>query len=388
MPRFTAFRSMPILAALLVLAAAPARAQGWAAMAVGSQHTCALDANGRAFCWGINHYGELGAPTPQICEPAHHGESTNSCYASPSETPVEVGGGIRFHAISAGGNRSCGLDGEGRAWCWGQDAAKAREGCVRGYACSFRPVRWEPGRVFRSLRLGEDAVCGITTDGAGHCWRPVRGGEGKWAMTAVVPGERLAWIDHYGDWLNRDEQLICAAAEDGRAFCQGTNELAALGTGDTVPREGPVRVASDERFTEVRAWQMWACGLAADGTAYCWGAAQGRSHWPGGTPADPGYFDCATSVWCSGPRPVASGLRFTTLTFVDDRACGLTREGQAFCWGVGDEPSGQGGELRFTAIDGSETHGCGLTAGGELWCWGNNVSGSRTRLVRAPGPPR
>ncbi|HEU0299571.1 MAG TPA: hypothetical protein VFR37_08960 [Longimicrobium sp.] len=387
--RTRTMRAMAIIIGLALAAGVrTAGAQGWAAVAVGSQHTCALDEDGRAFCWGINHYGELGAATPETCGHAHHEGDTNPCYASPSDAPVQVGGGMRFRAISAGGNRSCGLDDAGRAWCWGEDFGKATAGCARGSVCSFHPLRWAPDLVFRSLRLGEDAVCGITAEGAGHCWRPIRGGRGKWTMTAVVPGERLAWVDQYGDWLNRDEQVICAATEDGRAFCQGANDLAQLGAGDSVPREGPVRVASAERFAQVRPWQMWTCGLAVDGGAHCWGAAEGRSTWPAGTPSDPAFFDCATSVWCSGPRPVAPGLRFAALTFVNDRACGLTSAGEVHCWGLGGAPSRLGDDVRFTAIDGSETHGCALTAEGAVWCWGNNIGGSRTRLVRAPDPPR
>lgn len=381
-------RAIPVLVALLLaLWPHPAAAQGWAAVDAGSQHTCALDADGRAFCWGINHYGELGAPTPETCGHAHH-PGQNPCYPSPSHRPVEVSGGMRFRAISTGGERSCGLDDAGRAWCWGRGIGTAKEGCAGSTVCSFRPVRWAPDLVFHSLRLGEDAVCGITMEGAGHCWRPVRLREGEWTTTAVAPGERVAWVDHYGDWMSRDEQVICAAAEDGRAFCQGQNEFAQLGAGDTVPREGAVRVALAERLVQVRPWATWSCGLTADGAAYCWGAAEARPSWPGGAPSNPGYFACRTSAWCSAPRPVAPGLRFAALAFVYDRACGLTPAGEVHCWGIDGAPSRVGEGVRFTAIDGSETHACGLTAEGAAWCWGNNIGGNLTRLVRAPDPPR
>ncbi len=381
-------RILPVLTALLLVLDAPAAsAQGWAAVDAGSQHTCALDAGGRTFCWGINHYGELGAATPETCGHAHH-PGQNACYPSPSSEPVEVGGGMRFRAISAGGERSCGLDDVGRAWCWGRGIGTAKAGCAGGIVCSVQPVRWMPDLVFRSLRLGEDAVCGITTEGAGHCWRPVRLADGTWTPAAVAAGERLAWVDHYGDWMSRDEAVICAVAEDGRAFCQGMNEFGQLGAGDTVPREGPVRVASAERFAQVRPWSAWSCGLAADGAAHCWGAAEGRPSWPDGAPSNPAFFACRTSAWCSAPRPVATGLRFTALTFVYDRACGLTPAGEVHCWGIDGAPSRIGEGVRFTAIDGSETHACGLTDTREIWCWGNNIGGNLTRLVRAPDPPR
>ncbi|HEX6370926.1 MAG TPA: hypothetical protein VF006_18550 [Longimicrobium sp.] len=380
-------RSVRILIPLLLLLLSPraAKAQRWVAVDVGSSHTCALDSRGRAFCWGINHYGELGAHTPETCAPAHHG-GERSCYASPSREPVAVAGGTRFRSISAGSNVSCGLDGRGRAWCWGQDVGTARGGCARGEVCAFAPQPFAPEMAFRFLRVAEDAVCGITRQGAGHCWRPVHGRPGR-AMTEVAPGERLAWVDHYGDWMARDEHLICAATVDGRALCQGMNDLAQLGAGDTVPRTGAVRVASAARFTRVHPWGWSACGLTAEGAAECWGAAEPRPSWPGGAPSNPAFFACGTSAWCSGPRAAAPGLRFAALTFVDDRFCGLAA-GEVHCWGIEGVPVRAAEGLRFTALEGGETHACGLTRDGAIWCWGQDVDEDLTQPVRVPDPPR
>jgi hypothetical protein len=353
---------------------------------VGLSHTCALDSRGRAFCWGINYHGELGARTPETCAPAHHG-GRRSCYASVSREPVAVAGEMRFRAISAGGHVGCGLDAEGRAWCWGGAVGSATEGCASGEVCAFDPRPFAPEMRFRSLRVGEDGVCGITRDGAGHCWRPVRGST-EWAMTPVAPGERLAWVDQYGDWMDRDEQLICAVEVDGRAFCHGENRLAQLGTGDTVPRAGAARVASAARFVRVHPWASSACGLTAAGGVECWGAAERRPSWPGGAPSNPAFFACVMSVWCSGPYTVAPGLRFSALTVVRDRFCGVDTAGQVHCWDWDGVPSHVAEGVRFTTLEGGETHACGLTRDGAIWCWGQDVALDQTQLVRAPAPPR
>jgi hypothetical protein len=284
---------------------------------------------------------------------------------------------------------SCGLDERGGAWCWGKNVGNAREGCASGEVCSFHPQPFAPEMRFRSLRVGEDGVCGITPAGAGHCWRPERG-QREWSMTAVAPGERLAWVHQYGNWLDPDHQAICAAAVDGRAFCHGSNRLAQLGAGDTVPRAGAAQVASAARYVRVHPEESSACGLTAEGGAECWGAAERRPSWPGGAPSKPSFFACGMSTWCSGPRAVAPAVRFTALTFVRDRFCGVDAAGQAHCWDWDGIPARVAPGVRFTTLEGGETHACGLTREGVIWCWGQDVSTSMdlTEVVRAPDPPR
>jgi hypothetical protein len=387
----SASRSIRILIPLLLLVPIPraAQAQRWVSVDVGTWHTCALDSRGRAFCWGNNHHGELGARTPETCAAAHHGGGS-TCYASASREPVAVavGGGTHFRSISVGGNVSCGLDGDGRVWCWGQNVGSQEAGCASRHACSFDPLPFAPETAFRFLRVGEDAVCGITREGAGHCWRPVRGRPGKWAMTEVAPGETLAWLDHYGDWMARDEHVICAVTVEGRALCQGLNIFAQLGAGDTVPRPGAVRVASGARFVRVHPWASSTCGVTADGTVECWGAAEARPYWPGGTPSDSSFFACRMSAWCSGPREVAPGMRLSALTVVGDRFCGLQPTGEVHCWGVGRPPARVAEGVHFTTLEGGETHACGLTGEGAVWCWRNEPGAPGVQLVRAPDPPR
>lgn len=65
-------------------------------------HTCALDPEGRVWCWGPNARGQLGDGTT-TSRPA----------------PMAVVGGPRFVSVTAGGFFTCARDTEGRPWCWG-----------------------------------------------------------------------------------------------------------------------------------------------------------------------------------------------------------------------------------------------------------------------------
>ena len=72
---------------LVIAGAAPvsAASRRYVALSVGYQHNCALTAQGKAYCWGYNNYGQLGT-----------GDTNNAMVAVP------VIGGLKFTSISAG----------------------------------------------------------------------------------------------------------------------------------------------------------------------------------------------------------------------------------------------------------------------------------------------
>lgn len=72
------------------------------ALVSGAAHTCALLADGAAYCWGQNLHGQLG-----------NGSTVNA------PTPTAVTGGITFARLSAGGGVTCGVSVEGVEYCWG-----------------------------------------------------------------------------------------------------------------------------------------------------------------------------------------------------------------------------------------------------------------------------
>lgn len=383
-------RIFPILAVavLAVLIPKPALAQRWVAIDVGFGHGCALDEQGRAFCWGINYTRELGAPTPETCGHAHH-PGERRCHPSRSEVPLAVVGGRRFRSISAGGYRTCALDAEGRAFCWGKDIDAPRDGCAPGGACGFAPVPFAPGTVFRSIRLAEDAICGILQSGEGRCWRRPFNTVGVWREEAVFRGGRLAALDRYADWPDPDDHISCAVTEDGRALCQGSpNNLGQLGRGDTIADPAPKPVASRVRFADIRPHEGWTCGLTGVGQAYCWGIAAPRPSWPGGSPPEPEFFACTYSAWCSGPIPRAGGLRFTSLAWRTDSACGLTPGGEVHCWDWrwNSVPRRIAPGVRFRAIDGGPTILCGIARDGAIYCVDHEDEAGKA--VRVPSPAR
>ena len=72
------------------------------AVAPGSAHTCVLDAEGHAWCWGSNDAGQLGIPASE-----------------PVTRPVPVHPDQRFESLTLGGRFTCGVTLDERLLCWG-----------------------------------------------------------------------------------------------------------------------------------------------------------------------------------------------------------------------------------------------------------------------------
>lgn len=143
--------------------AEPTHAPGAAAftqLSRGFDHTCGLTSTGKAYCWGNNSSGQAG--TGRVPEPHEK-----------IKTPTPVAGGLRFREIQAGFLTTCGITTGGALYCWGEHAGvKATAECfhVDAHApCTPRPVR-VTAQQFRSVAVGTDHFCAITTAGVGNCW--------------------------------------------------------------------------------------------------------------------------------------------------------------------------------------------------------------------------
>jgi alpha-tubulin suppressor-like RCC1 family protein len=78
-------------------------------IAAGWYHSCALDRDGRAFCWGANAWGQLG-----------NGKRGAGIFEF---IPVAVAGDLRFRALVAGEFFTCGIASNDATYCWGINQA-------------------------------------------------------------------------------------------------------------------------------------------------------------------------------------------------------------------------------------------------------------------------
>ena len=316
-------------------------------VAAGARHSCALVADGAAYCWGFNAYGQLGLGA--------HGDTDVL-------QPTAVVGNLHFASIAAGGLHSCALSATGEAYCWGandwgQLGAPSTENCGGVGApdsCSVVPQRVDGAQAFAVIAPGGEHTCALTSD--------------------------------------------------GRAFCWGSNAGGALGIGDPALTRSvtPREVVGGHRFVALTSGDSHSCGLTATGEAYCWG----EDYWGQVGDGGPSGNQLNTVALRYNPRPVVVDFRFRSIAATGAQTCGITTEGVAHCWGFnakvwhGDSPLPGAernymestvpldvlgaGSLGLDRVVAGGSLTCGLTSAGTAWCWGWDLTGAAARRVLPP----
>jgi len=296
------------------------------ALSAGFTHTCALERDGRAWCWGANDTAQLG-------------DGTTKNAPTPTPIPVRVNTDLKFKTIAAGGGHTCAVSLDGIGYCWGgnwhgQLGVGDRDGDGSAPCCYRlpRPIRTEL-RLRVAVAAGISS-CAVAMDGKAYCWgSPQEGRLGTGAADAANKGadktiptavagdisfvtvlprawhtcglssthEVFCWG---GDLLQMKSAIPervtglndvstvttghfhdCALTGGGTAFCWGTNADGELGDGTTRDSAAPQRVATTRRFISIAAggnvevstpgqvatWGF-SCAVAADdGSVLCWG---------------------------------------------------------------------------------------------------------------------
>ena len=366
--------------------ASPAAAGGAAAVsfpaergivAAGGRHSCALEPNGSAFCWGANDQGQLG-------------DGTRDDHAD----PASVSGDLSFSQLSAGATHTCGVSRDGDAYCWGNN-----ERGQLGDATTLErdtPVRVSAAGPFRSVHAGFSHSCALAKNGAVFCWGSNSYGQlGTGAgLTSARPAEIVGGL-RFGA-LAVGWNHTCAITVGGDLYCWGSNNGGQLGDGTRDDRRAPTHVGAGSRFMSVAAGNQHTCAVSTGGDVYCWG----RNN----------YGQLATGQGDRvQPARVYIDGTVTTVTAGAVHSCAKTTFGQLFCWGrntfgqLGDgttidrlAPVRVVGIPTVAVVQATGAHTCAATAAGETYCWGYNVEGQlgdgsrnhRSRPARVTAPPR
>jgi alpha-tubulin suppressor-like RCC1 family protein len=283
---------------------------------------------------------------------------------------------LSFDRIVVGGQHSCGITFDNRAYCWGYGVS----GQVGNGATALayrRPTLVKGGLHFVQLTAGTDHTCGVTTDNLAYCWGENREGQLGDGTTAdrsvpvrVAGGRRFRQIQ-------AGALHTCAVTPLDIAFCWGSNIYAQLGDGTTTRRLTPVRVMGGLSFRRVIAGGHHSCGLTTANKAYCWGENSD------------GQLGDGTTTGRTRPVAVSGGLSFSQVVAGSNHSCGVTTLKRAYCWGgdedgqVGDgltntvwlKPVPVGGTRSFRQVIPGFFHTCGVTTSDVALCWGLNNAG-------------
>lgn len=238
--------------------------KSFSVITAGFSYSCGVTTSGAGYCWGGNVSGRLGDGTEE-----HRSE------------PVEVKGGLTFKGIDAGAWHTCGVTNDGVGYCWGS-GSYGRLG-TGFHEDEDIPAKVAGGLEFTTISAGRDFTCGLNTVGKLYCWgRNVEGqlgngestedtGEGEDEPVEVATSERF--ID-----ISAGYYTACAVSEDGTPYCWGLNDDGMLGrestdeTCDSDPfSTTPVVVSSSISLETITVGRGHVCGRADNGAAYCWG---------------------------------------------------------------------------------------------------------------------
>ncbi len=225
------------------------------------------------------------------------------------------------------------------------------------------------------------ALCGVSATHRASCWNMERATDSVRSLE-FGPVEQLAAAG----------EVNCLLLLDASTKCWGNNRAGQLGGGDSVAEPSrdtsqAVTVVGDHHFRQLSSSDSHVCAIDDADAAWCWGAADllgGR-----------GATSPCSAVTCSrSPIAVSGNHRFRSISSMFFSTCGVTLDGDGYCWGHGDygslgtdalEPCIDGG-VPTCALTPQLVHGghkwksigvgfwtaCGLATDGETYCWGQN----------------
>lgn len=259
----------------------PAAARvGLRTAALGEQHTCAVDIDGKIVCWGLSSSGATKAPRGrflQVAAGSSHScglreDKTVVCWGNINPTATPTGA---FKAIFGGGITTCGLRVGGEAECWNTGKARADY--------DFDPT--PKAGTFTRLSVGDRFACGLRPDATLACW-----GKEKRVVDAVPTGRFLQ--------VSVGSTHACAVREDRTAVCWGNNAR----------KQTDVLTG---KYRQIEAGDGDSCAITTLGTLVCWG------------------WDFKVG---NRERPEAVGLT-RLFSGTGMHYCGALQNGQIRCWG-------------------------------------------------------
>lgn len=341
-------------------------------IAAGYQSNFLIKPDGSLWSWGSDATETLG----------------NGAGILDSATMVRVGGDKSWKEVSAGNGTACGIDINGKGWCWGSDnsGALGDGGGMGGTQPS--PVAVNVGTdTFTQISVGYDNyACGIKSDGSLWCWGSDSSGKlGNGAPTANQASPTA--VVEPGPWVQvaAGRTAACGIKADGSLWCWGSNSQAQLGLGYSGGGnfQSPVPVVEPGPWVYVSSDNFKTYAIKQDGTLWGWGSVLFDRYGTGNGSFAAGIAGYPVRAGDPGPW-----LMVTSTAGSSRGSVGLKQDGTAWGWGWDEyfalglptdstyyQPTQILDPGPWAWLDLGSEHACGLKIDGSAWCWGRNQVG-------------
>ncbi|WP_338058848.1 InlB B-repeat-containing protein [Bifidobacterium mellis] len=229
-------------------------------VSLGWSFILALDADGNAYAWGYNNYGQLG------------NNSTSSTYtATPAKvrdpnSPEDPNKGLQATQISAGTDHGLAIDKNGAVLSWGHNNSGQLGNSSTYDQPVPKPVK-NSGKTgnFTAVSISAGVIYSLAVDSAGNTWGWGYNAYGQVGNGDVYPLQTPTKVLSTDSSANTGESLqatqISAAqyhslaiGRDGNAYAWGDNTYGQLGNGSLQQSRKPTSVAFNQALliTSVR----------------------------------------------------------------------------------------------------------------------------------------
>ena len=195
-------------------------------LALGTDHSCALQSGRRVLCWGGNFFGQVGSGHtvgfPELLAP---------------QIVQKVADAVE---VSAGDEHTCIRRSTGAVACWGKGDVGQLGANITSNWSTRVPVTGitsattlAAGRAYSCAAAAGQVLC-WGNNSAGQLGNGSRGGTSK----VPVPGQRIADVSRLAAGVDH----TCALRSGGRVMCWGSNQRGQLGDGTTAQALAPLAV--------------------------------------------------------------------------------------------------------------------------------------------------
>jgi alpha-tubulin suppressor-like RCC1 family protein len=356
-------------------------------IAVGSMHSCAVRADGRAKCWGYSTTGAIGDGFRVERDSAVTVDELISVYPINTDGPM-----TNATQLCAGSDHSCALFSDGTIECWG-DNSLGQLGLGSLSPTYLTEPSWTRAvtgisHTAVAITCGYYHTCAQLADGTAKCWGYNYNGQlGNGGSLSTTPVTTPTTVIAAGGGVSSGFRSLaagpyhtCGVLASGLVQCWGWDQYGQIGLGTTAPaRSAPLipTLAGGLTARSMGLGYMHSCAVMSNGTAQCWGnnASSQLGNPAAGSPSTPTAVSSASGM--SGVVGVTAGYTHT---------CALSATGAAWCWGTNSNGLGNGNTTATTpqslstlsgvaSLSSSNRSTCALLSGGTAACWGLGTNG-------------